>query len=140
MSNSVPDIARNTHHRFFTRRVRYEIMRYCERHSLPVPEQLKAKIKIDADWHAKFHNKFYRECFAARAQKFSPHHQVKTCARCPFSEICFCRIPSNPEDQEVIELMRLIVREKSNETQIENVFSAPVLIHRFIEYAIAPHL
>ena len=140
MSNSTQKKDRDLHHRFFTRKIRHAIEEYCKKHGIPVPDRLKLKTKIDVDRHTRFHNKFYRECFAARAQKYSPHHQIKNCARCDFRDICFCRIPADPEDQEVIELMRAIMDGQATTKITGHALEAPALIWDFIEYAIAPHL
>ncbi|MGI6612115.1 MAG: hypothetical protein ACOX0Z_00870 [Candidatus Nanosyncoccaceae bacterium] len=131
---------RDKHHRFFTRRTRQAVVKYCKKNGLSIPKQLFYKTKIDVDFHEKFHRKFHRECSAAWERKYSPEFQLQNCAKCEFGDICFCRVPSKPEDQEIINLMYLIVGEKAHLAKRNTKLGAAVLIYEFINYAILPHL
>jgi hypothetical protein len=119
---------RDKHHRFFTRRTRQAVVKYCKKNGLSIPKQLFYKTKIDVDFHEKFQ------------RKYSPEFQLQNCAKCEFGDICFCRVPSKPEDQEIINLMYLIVGEKAHLAKRNTKLGAAVLIYEFINYAILPHL
>lgn len=129
------------HHRFFSQKLRQHIAAYHIENELPVPKGLYQTDRIDVDFHTKFHRKFARECFAAKAGRLIPHHQPTNCARCKFNRICFCGIPFlNSQDRNMINLIHSVIDETPGTAEDDGCSWMAGLIRNFISYAIIPHL